>query len=282
MKYNKVTFTIHPFSEDFADVLSAILCEVGFESFETTSTTLEAYIQQNLWNEEDTQVLISNFPITDIDITYTVEEAEYANWNQQWEEEGFRPIIIEDKIAVHDTKHTDIPKVEYDIIIAPCQAFGTGSHQTTRMILSELYTLPLQGMEIVDAGTGTGILSIMSIKKGAQRVFAYDIDEWSVRNTLNNLELNGISTDKVEVLEGDASVLKGQHGKDLVIANINRNILLADMYAFCSTLAESGMLLLSGFYTDDIPYITEKAADYSLSLIHKREEDGWVMLLFQR
>lgn len=280
MKYYKVNYTIYPYSEDFADVLSALLCDIGFETFETTSTGLEAYIQQNLWNEDEAQALIASFPIPGTKLTFEVEEAEYANWNQQWEEEGFHPIVIEDKIAVHDTRHTNIPDVEHDIIIAPCQAFGTGSHQTTRMILSQLYDMPLVGQKVVDAGTGTGILSIMSIQKGASYVFAYDIDEWSVRNTLDNFRLNNIPSDKTDVIEGDASVLEFVQDVNLLIANINRNILLADMPAFTNCLAEGGKLLLSGFYIQDIPILVERAQELGLTLTSQRDEDGWAMLLF--
>lgn len=281
MKYYKVTFNIEPFCEDFADILSALLCDTGFEAFETKETCVEAYIQQSFWNEEETAATVREFPVPDVCITFSAEEAEYENWNQQWEEEGFKPIIIDDLIAVHSNRHTDIPEVRYDITITPRQAFGTGSHQTTRMILTQLAEMQLEGARVVDAGTGTGILAIMCVKRGAESVFAYDIDEWSVSNTKDNLLLNGITDDRVKVVEGDSAVLSGTEGIDLLIANINRNILLSDMEAFHRTLSANGRLLLSGFYIEDIPHLTQKAAELGMKLTGKKNDGEWAMLLFE-
>lgn len=281
MRYYKTQFHIKPYSEDYADILAALMSEIGFESFEPTSIGTDAYIQQQLWNEDSVKDTIRSYPIPGIHVTYNVTEAEYENWNKTWEEEGFRPIVIDDKIAVHNSNHTDIPHTEYDIVISPRQAFGTGSHQTTRMILEELYLMNLTGNKVVDAGTGTGILAIMCTKRGAGHVLAYDIDEWSVDNAKENITLNNIGDNLIEVANGDASILTGIRDTDLIIANINRNILLADMPAFHDALSKTGHLLLSGFYTYDIPLLTQKAESLGMRLARERENDGWAMLLFE-
>jgi ribosomal protein L11 methyltransferase len=281
MKYNEVNFVIEPYLEPYADILSALLAEIGFESFVPSSNGLTAYIQKESFDDDKLNLTIEEFPIKGLNINYNVKEAEYADWNAVWEEEGFRPIIIDNNIVIHDVKHSDVPSLPYDIIISPKLAFGTGSHETTRMILRELAELDLHDKQIIDAGTGTGILSIMCIKRGAAGVFAYDIDEWSVENTKDNLLLNGIHNE-VRVEQGDASVLNKTNNADLIVANINRNILLNDLQAFCSKLKDKGQLLLSGFYTEDSTFLVEAAGKEGLTLRKKAQEDNWCMLLFEK
>lgn len=280
MKYNEVIFKIKPLNEDFSDMLAGLLGEIGFETFVPSTEGLKAYIQQDLFSCDVLEECIANYPIPSVEILYSVEEAPDENWNQTWEEEGFKPIVIGKDIAVHTTKHTDIPKVTFDILIHPCQAFGTGSHQTTRLILSTLKDMNLFHKFVVDAGTGTGILSIMAVKCGAEKVLAYDIDEWSVKNALSNAELNHVEK-QVDVLLGCADVLNDTNGVDLLIANINRNILMNDLPAFRKTLNPKGQIILSGFYTEDVPLLEEKAAQLGLVRIAIKEEDGWAMLLFE-
>ena len=249
MKYIEATFHINPFSQTASDLLAALLADVGFETFTDTEDGLVAYIQQPLWNEQQTQLVLLSFPMPDIQIRFTSQDAPYQDWNQVWEEEGFQPVIIANQIVVHDTRHTDVPPLPYDICISPRQSFGTGNHNTTRMIMEWLLEEDLRGKDVIDAGTGTGVLSIMSILRGARHVLAYDIDEWSVDNAKDNLLLNGMGTAQVEVRLGNASVLKDDDQPDLLMANINRNILLADMQTFASAIDKrNGRLLLSGFY----------------------------------
>lgn len=281
MKYYEVSFTIRPYLEAYSDVLSATLAELGFESFVPTANGLTAYIQQGLFDSESLNRTIVDFPIRGIQIEHETSEAEYADWNAVWEEEGFQPVIIDNKIVIHDVKHTDVPNLPYDIVISPKLAFGTGSHQTTRMILRELLRLELKGKKVIDAGTGTGILSIMCIKQGTSEVFAYDIDEWSVENTRDNLLLNGIHNE-VHVELGDATVLDKTNNADLIIANINRNILLNDLKSFCMKLEDKGLLLISGFYTEDSPLLIETANKHGLKLINKESEDNWCMLVLEK
>lgn len=278
MRYYEVNIIIEPYLEAYADAFSSSLAEIGFESFVSSDKGLTAYIQQDLYSEEIMNQTIEDFPIQGVQIRYEALEAEYTDWNAVWEEEGFHPIIIDDNIVIHDVKHTDVPNLPYDIVISPKLAFGTGSHQTTRMIMRELSKLDLNGMRVIDAGTGTGILSIMCIKRGTSEVFAYDIDEWSVENTKDNLLLNGIQN-KVHVELGDASVLDKTNNADLIIANINRNILLNDLPSFCSKLNNKGLILISGFYTEDAPLLIEAANNQGLILKKEESDDNWCMLL---
>ena len=287
MRYFEVICKIRPFSDEVADVLSAMLAEIGFESFSQTEDGLTAYIQQSVWDEEKMLEVIQNFFLPEVKISYSLAEAPDEDWNQVWEEEGFQPVVLPlgegqegGLIVVHDVKHADVPQVKYDILITPRLSFGTGSHQTTRLILRTLAQLDLKGKHIIDAGTGTGILSIMAIKRGAASVFAYDIDEWSVENTKDNLLLNHITT-SVSVLCGDSSVLEGQEKADLLIANINRNILLGDLPRFASSLKPKGQMILSGFYLQDIPALTEAASKLGFSLLQTESEEEWAMLLFE-
>ena len=305
MKYYEVKCTLQPFSETAADLFSAALSEIGFETFSVAEDCLMAYIQQSEWDENRMQQAIQDFFLPDVRISYVCTEAPDEDWNQVWEEEGFQPIILplgggqEGTVVVHDVKHTDVPQAQYDILITPRMAFGTGSHQTTRLILRTLAHMDLEGKHLIDAGTGTGILAIMGIKRGAAHVYAYDIDEWSVENTKDNLLLNHIaflypsqggenekvkvkwSNDKcVEVVCGDSSVLEGQPQADLLIANINRNILLADLPRFAKAVKEGGNMILSGFYLSDVPVLTEAAMKEGFSLLQTESEGEWAMLLF--
>jgi ribosomal protein L11 methyltransferase len=281
MRYYEVNFTIEPSIEAYTDVFSASLAEIGFETFVPNENGLQAYIQQSIFDEDKLRQTIGEFPFAEVLIKYDVAEAEYEDWNAVWEEEGFHPIIIDDNIVIHDVKHSDVPNLPYDITISPKLAFGTGSHQTTRMIMRELSKLDLTGHKVIDAGTGTGILSIMCIKRGASEVFAYDIDEWSVENTKDNLLLNGIhNTVRLEL--GDATVLDKTNNTDLIIANINRNILLNDLKTFCSKLNKKGLLLISGFYTEDSPLLIETAKKEGLMLNKIESEDNWCMLLLEK
>ena len=287
MKYFEVTCEIQPFSQDAADILSAMLAEIGFESFSQTESGVLAYIQQSVWNEDEMRQVVRNFCLPEVEIRYAKAEAPDEDWNQVWEEEGFQPIIIpseegqeEALIVVHDVKHTNVPPAQYDIVITPRLAFGTGSHSTTRLILRTLARLDLKGKDVIDAGTGTGILAIMAMKRGASYVFAYDIDEWSVENAKDNLLLNKIYKN-VNVEVGASYMLKGQPKADLLIANINRNILLEDLPQFAKVVKDKGKMILSGFYQPDVDTLTEAALQHGFFPIDMECEGDWAMLLFE-
>lgn len=282
MKYTEVTFQITPYSQTASDLLAALLGEEGFETFEDTENGLKAYIQQTLWNEQQVRSALKEFPLENCHIDFSAQEAPYQDWNQTWEEEGFQPVTIGTTIVIHDTKHTNVPHMPYDICISPRQAFGTGNHYTTRMILQWISEKDLKGMQVVDAGTGTGVLSIMCVMKGAEHILAYDIDEWSTDNARDNLLLNGIGSAKVEVKLGDASLLKDVTGINLLIANINRNILLADMQTFINTLTDEGLLVLSGFYEEDVPMLMGEAERMGMHPCDMKTTDHWTMLVLKK
>lgn len=280
MKYYEVSFHITPMTEAAGDVLSALLGEAGFETFTTTDCGIQGYIQQAFWDEDTVRNVVDFFPLPDTNITYNVSEAPDEDWNAVWEE-TFTPITLDNLVCIHDHRFPADSAVRHDICINPRLAFGTGSHQTTRMLLRALVEMPLEGKKVVDAGTGTGILAILCAQRGASDIFAYDIDEWSVANALENAKMNGLEG-RIIVKEGDASVLEGMEGRDLLIANINRNILLADMPRFAQTLGASGQLLLSGFYVEDAPVLVDAAAALGFELSTRWNDEEWCALLLTK
>ena len=302
MKYFEVEFTIFPFSTDAADLLAAIAGEAGFETFEETSTGLMGYIQQDLLDVGILQASLSDFPFEGTSISYDIRPAEDRDWNEQWEQEGFEPIVVEGDswseecgvwseecpvIVIHDGRHLPeiMPTGAIPIEIDAKLAFGTGTHETTRMICSELISLltphsPLPETRVLDCGTGTGILSICALKLGATEAIGYDIDEWSVDNARHNAVINQVDN-RFTSLQGDASILNKVEGNfNLVLANINRNILLADMESFRGKMAPDACLILSGFYTEDSKMLIEKAKTLGLKLTKQKEDQNWACLVF--
>ena len=283
MKYFEVEFTITPCSQVAQDLLSALAGEAGFETFEETETGLTGYVQQSLLDESALQQTIDGFPLEDTRITSKVREAEDRDWNEQWEQEGFEPIIISDgAIIIHDGRHLPESEGGISIEIDAHLAFGTGTHETTRMVCSTLLSLSHllpSPSRILDCGTGTGILSICALKLGASEAVGYDIDEWSVDNARHNAVINQVD-ERFTSLLGDASILinKVEGQFDLVMANINRNILLADMPLFRQKMAPEAYLILSGFYTEDIPMLTDKAATLGLVLENQEQDNNWACL----
>ena len=258
------------------DLLTDALGEAGFETFEDTEDGIKGYVQESLFDENAMNDVISNFMLPDVTINANIQEAEYKNWNEEWEEAGFERININDSITIYDARHDDGNGIASGISIGieTKQAFGTGTHETTRMIVSTLLNIDIKGKRVLDCGCGTGILGIAASKLGASEVVGYDIDEWSSENAIHNAELNGVGN--MKVMLGDASVLKSVEGKfDVVLANINRNILLADMPAFVSVMADDSLLILSGFYASDVDLLMEKASSLGLSKIDSKSDSEW-------
>lgn len=265
------------------DLLTDALGEAGFETFEDTEDGIKGYVQESLFDENAMNDVISNFMLPDVTINANIQEAEYKNWNEEWEEAGFERININDSITIYDARHDDGNGIASGISIGieTKQAFGTGTHETTRMIVSTLLNIDLKGKRVLDCGCGTGILGIAASKLGASEVVGYDIDEWSSENAIHNAELNGVGN--MKVILGDASVLKSVEGKfDVVLANINRNILLADMPAFVSVMADESLLILSGFYASDVDLLTEKASSLGLSKIDSKSDREWTCLVLKK
>ena len=265
------------------DLLTDALGEAGFETFEDTEDGIKGYVQESLFDENAMNDVISNFMLPDVTINANIQEAEYKNWNEEWEEAGFERININDSITIYDARHDDGNGIASGISIGieTQQAFGTGTHETTRMIVSTLLNIDIKGKRVLDCGCGTGILGIAASKLGASEVVGYDIDEWSSENAIHNAELNGVGN--MKVMLGDASVLKSVEGKfDVVLANINRNILLADMPAFVSVMADNSLLILSGFYASDVDLLIEKASSLGLSKIDSKSDSEWTCLVLKK
>lgn len=294
MKYYEVDFTIMPCSQDAQDILSALAGEAGFETFEETTTGIKGYVQQALFDEAALRFVLEAFPFENVSLSYSILEAEDKDWNEQWEQEGFEPIEVRCKkedgrctaLVIHDGRH--LPSIEpianaqepIAIEIDAHLAFGTGTHETTRMICGMLLDMQLDGLRVLDCGCGTGILGICALKLGAASAVGYDIDEWSADNTRHNAVINRVD-DHLTALCGDVSVLSGFHAEfDLVMANINRNILLNDMERFHGVMAPKSQLILSGFYKNDCALLESKAQTLGLSLKATRTDGDWACLLF--
>ncbi|MBQ4056711.1 MAG: 50S ribosomal protein L11 methyltransferase [Bacteroidaceae bacterium] len=278
MKYFEVTFTTQPCNETTNDVVSALAGEIGFESFVEWENGVQAYIQQNLFDEEALKEMVNEFPLPDTHITYTIQEAEDKDWNEEWEKNFFQPIVIGDRCCIHSTFHKDTPKTEYEILINPQMAFGTGHHETTSSIICELLDADLNGKNVLDMGCGTSILAILASMRGAKAVTAIDIDDWCVNNSRDNIALNNIHN--IEVKWGDAALLEGHEPFDVIIANINRNILLADMSRYVACMHSGSELFMSGFYVEDIPAIQEKAESLGMTFLHHRKKNNWAAVKF--
>ncbi len=280
MKYLEFVFRTTPCTETVNDVLSAVLGEVGFESFIEQTDGIAAYIQKQLFNEESLKEALAEFPLPNTQIEYSYQDAEDKDWNEEWEKNFFQPIIIGDRCIIHSTFHRDVPKAEYDIVINPQMAFGTGHHETTSLIINELLDSNLQGKSLLDMGCGTSILAILARMRGATPCTAIDIDEWCVRNSLENIALNHV--DNITVFQGDTSSLADQGPFDVVIANINRNILLNDMKHYIARMNSEAELLMSGFYVTDIPVIQAEAERNGLHFIHHKEKNRWAVVKFKK
>ncbi|WP_339917665.1 50S ribosomal protein L11 methyltransferase [Yeosuana marina] len=256
------------------EILIAELGYAGFESFVETERGVTAYIQKDEWNADilnDIQILESD----EFEITYTFEDIEQTNWNAEWEK-NFNPIVVDDICAVRAPFHTKFD-TQYDIIIEPKMSFGTGHHETTHMMIQHILKNDFTNKSVLDMGCGTGVLAILAELKGAKPIDAVDYDNWCYLNSLENVERNNCK--HITVIEGDASVLTGKK-YDIIIANINRNILLQDLKTYASCLNKSGTLFLSGFYNDDIAMIQEECEKHLLKFEEKLERNLWVSLKF--
>ena len=275
MNYIEYDFTVSP-TEMGAEILMAELAEVGFDSFEDTPTGIKAYIPKDSWNEQILEdiYLLSNPEFT---ISYQITEIEQVNWNEEWEK-NFSPIVVEDLCTVRANFHP-VPNTRYDIVITPKMSFGTGHHETTYMMLQQLLPLSLEGTKVLDMGCGTGILAIMAALRGARDITAIDIDPWCVENATENVQQNNCSF--ITIKEGDVSLIAGEQ-YNLILANINRNILLSDIPAYTQALLPQGLLLVSGFYEEDLPAIKEKCQEVGLTYLSHIERNRWVSAKFQR
>ena len=256
------------------EILIAELGEKSFESFMETENGFSAFVQKDLWTKnilDDIYLLHSS----EFTISHTIEEIEQVNWNEEWEK-NFEPIDVDGKCHVRAPFH---PKTnaEFDIVIEPKMSFGTGHHETTHMMIQHLLETDVANMKTLDMGCGTAILAILAEMKDAKPIDAIDIDNWCYLNSIENAERNNCH--EISVYEGDASLLKDKK-YDLIIANINRNILLNDMQQYVDCLNKKGILLLSGFYKEDFPFIDESCSEKGLTFVKKFERNNWVSLKY--
>ena len=270
--YIAYDFNVSP-KEPATEMLIAQLGYVGFESFVEQDNGVTAYIQKQEWNSkilEDVFLLHSN----EFNITFEHNEIVQTNWNEEWEK-NFNPIQVDDLVSIRAPFHTN-PSLQFDIVIEPKMSFGTGHHETTHMMVQHLLALDLDTKKVLDMGCGTGILAIFAEMKGAKPIDAIDIDSWCYENSLENIQRNNCN--HITVYEGDASLLKEKY--DVIIANINRNILLSDMKTYTDCLNENGVLLLSGFYKEDIVIIEDEVTKHGVTFETMIQRNNWVALKY--
>jgi ribosomal protein L11 methyltransferase len=262
----------------FSEILIAELAEIGFESFVETDEGLDAFIQHSLFEEDALKNLQRKYE-SQVRIQYTFAQTEQKNWNEEWEK-SFQPIQIGDSCIVRASFHTISQAYPYEIIINPKMSFGTGHHETTALMLENQLEISHQGKQVLDIGCGTGILSIMACKREATAVDAFDIDEWAVENTQENFAIN--HCEQASVQQGTVKDVRLKDEYDIILANINRNVLLQEIPTYASLLANNGYLMVSGFYEKDMADIEKVAVTQNLSKKTKKAKNEWASLVFQK
>ena len=276
MQYIELVFMINENTEIISDILASELADIGFESFVNNESDFVAYIPANLYDESLINPIIESVPLKG-EIRFEKNSIEEKNWNEEWEKNYFQPIVIGSECVIHSSFHKDIPAAKYDILIDPKMSFGTGHHETTSLVIQEILNMDLTDKSVLDMGCGTCILGILASMRGANPVLGIDIDEWCYENSLENLKLNNISN--IEILLGDASLLNDKKF-DVVLANINRNILLNDIKTYSQCLLFGGKLYMSGFYEEDIPAIEEECNRNGLKIDYYNSKNNWVVTKF--
>ncbi|MDR1729204.1 MAG: 50S ribosomal protein L11 methyltransferase [Prevotellaceae bacterium] len=278
MDYLEFLFYYDTENAFIGDLLAVELAEIDFESFVDDENGLKAYIPVEKWNEEALKEKLDVFPFASgISCSQTFVQGQ--NWNEEWEKNYFQPIVIGGDCVIHSTFHKDIPKAKYDIVIDPKMSFGTGHHETTSLMIEEILKADLTGKSLLDMGCGTAVLAILAAKRGADPVLAIDIEEWAYNNSLENTAMNGES--QIEVQRGDAGLLDGNFF-DVILANINRNILLEDMHKYAACMKPGAELYMSGFYREDVPVIDEEAKKHNLQQLSVNEKNRWVAVKYRK
>lgn len=270
----KFSISLTPDNQDFRDILIAMLSEKGFEGFVENENNVEAYISENVYLNN---MLSENMFGPIFSVSFSSELIKEKNWNEVWEKNYFKPLLIGGRCLVRAPFHHEYPKAEYEIIIDPNMAFGTGNHETTSMMAEYVLETELAGKALLDMGCGTGILAMLALKTGAGKVTAIDIDKRSVENTLENCRLNNCTS--VQVLKGDASAL-GAETFDLIFANIQKNILMEDVEKYSSVLNTGGFLFMSGFYKNDLDDLIKQAKLFAINYVSCKVKNNWVAACF--
>jgi ribosomal protein L11 methyltransferase len=275
MDFIEVTVKTTP---EFAEMLVAELGEVGYDTFQETEEGFCAYITEDQYSEQDLQGILARYAEM-VPVAHQTQKIERRNWNEEWEK-NFEPLLIGEVCSVRASFHPRPDGVTHDIIINPKMSFGTGHHETTSLMIENQLAVAHQEKRVLDMGCGTGILAILASKMGASPVLAVDVEDWTVENAQENAELNGCGD--IEVRHGDVSVLAGEAPFHLILANINRNVLLEDIPAYSELLLPEGILILSGFYTEDLDQIRAKTAQNGLSFASVRTKNNWVSAVFNK
>ena len=276
MEYTKTTCVLQPDTEINREILVAELGNIGYESFTETDKGVEAYIPSADFSEEKLSHLLP-VDFTHFRFTSTSETIPDQNWNEVWEKNYFQPLLIANQCLIRAPYHTDYPNALYEIVIEPGMAFGTGNHETTSLMISEILEKPLIGKTVLDMGCGTGILSILAAKRGAEKITAIDIDQWAINSTIENSTFNNVLN--LEIIQGGAESIPDRK-YDFIYANIQRNILLTDMPQYCKVLGKGGELVMSGFYYDDFESIKNRAIQLGLQFCRLNENENWVVAVF--
>lgn len=277
MEYTKVSVVLTPSNQVANELLIAQMGEMGFDSFEENDNGFDAYIPSK--DFPDIQLDLLESPIEGIELSFSSETIADQNWNKVWEENFFQPIQIGDECMIRSSFHTVTHQCRYEIMIDPRMAFGTGHHSTTSLMVEHILENDMSGLEVLDMGCGTAILGMLCAMKGASEVLGIDIDEWAYSNAIDNLQLNGIENMTIEM--GGAELL-GDKTFDIILANINRNILLADMAAYAKVLKTGGTIYFSGFYTEDLPVIDAEAKKHGLSLVSQKTQNNWTAVAYSK
>lgn len=282
--YQSLRIDLSPCSETITDLLASYLADIGYESFVPDDTGLTAYIKASDFSLPAVEDILAEFPM-EIEATVSDEFVAGRDWNQEWEQNYFKPIVVGGRCVVHASFHNDVPKAELDIVIDPKMAFGTGHHATTSLIIEYLLDFPLKNKKVIDMGTGTGILAIVCRMCGAESVTGIEIDEGAWQNAVENTALNNVAD--IKMIHGDAGALKpfclcdssADMRADLLIANINRNIILADVCDYAAALRRGGTMILSGFYTEDAQMLIDAGKEYDLEKVSIKQRDNWCALM---
>ncbi|MFY9151223.1 MAG: 50S ribosomal protein L11 methyltransferase [Prolixibacteraceae bacterium] len=276
MIYTQISFALNPDTEENREILIAMLADLPFESFDENEDFVLGYIPGETVNLAEIEELSSGLPFSvDVDNEIIPDQ----NWNEVWEKNYFKPLLIGNRCLVRAPFHTDYEPAEFELVIEPKMAFGTGNHETTSLVAEQILDMDLTGKTVLDMGCGTGILGMLASLKGAKSIMAIDIDTWSFESTLENARLNNISN--MEAKLGDASLL-GNESYDIIFANIHKNIIINDLPAYDKVLQPGGKIYLSGFYEQDMPDIKAKAESLGLIETGFQEKNNWVVYSFRK
>lgn len=277
MKYIEVCLTLSE-SEEQKDILVALLGEIGYDSFMEDENCLKAYCPEQDFDQEALQTLLTENTILSEIQLLSAEKMPDKDWNEIWES-SYEPAIVNEKCRIRAPFHEAENSYLHDLIIEPKMSFGTAHHETTSQIIELMLQTNFARNDVLDMGSGTAVLAILAKKLGAKNVVAIDNDEWAYRNALDNIGLN--NTQDITVELGDATTI-GNRTFDIILANINRNILLNDMHHYAKALRDGGLIFFSGFYTEDLAFIKKEADKYQMKLKHHVSKNNWVAAVFEK